>query len=68
LIKCAKREESSFSLVADALNIPLSECLLIDDTRLNVEGAKAAGWQALLFSDATELQRNVNGLVRARNI
>jgi FMN phosphatase YigB (HAD superfamily) len=68
LIKRAKPEESSFSFVADALNIPMSECLLVDDTPLNVEGAKAAGWQALLFSDAAELQRNVHSLLHAQNI
>jgi len=68
LIKCAKPEESSFSFVADALHIPMSECLLVDDTPLNVERAKAAGWQALLFSDAAELRRNVHSLLHARNI
>ena len=68
LIKCAKPEESSFSFVADALHIPMSECLLVDDTPLNVERAKAAGWQALLFSDAAELRRNVHSFLHARNI
>jgi FMN phosphatase YigB (HAD superfamily) len=68
LIKCAKPEESSFSFVADALHIPMSECLLIDDTPLNVERARATGWQALLFSDAAELQRKVHSLLHARNI
>jgi len=46
----------------------MSECLLVDDTPLNVEGAKAAGWQALLFSNAAELQRNVHSLLHTQNI
>jgi FMN phosphatase YigB (HAD superfamily) len=68
LIKRAKPEASSFSFVADALNIPMSECLLVDDTPLNVEGAKVAGWQGLLFHDAAQLKRELNDLLRYRNI
>jgi FMN phosphatase YigB (HAD superfamily) len=68
LIKCAKPEEASFLFVADALNVPMSECLLIDDTPLNVDRAKAAGWQALLFSDAQQLRRDLDDLLRYRNI
>ena len=67
LIKCAKPEESSFSFVSEALHIPMSECLLIDDTPLNVSRARAAGWQALLFSNAAELKRDVGSLLLARN-
>jgi putative hydrolase of the HAD superfamily len=67
LIQCAKPEETSFSFVANALNLQMSECLLIDDTPLNVSRAKAVGWRALLFSDAAQLQRDVSSLSRARN-
>ena len=68
LIKCAKPEKASFLFVANALNIPMSECLLVDDTPLNVDRAKAVGWQALLFSDAEQLQRDLNNLLHYRNI
>jgi FMN phosphatase YigB (HAD superfamily) len=68
LIKCAKPEESSFLFVATALNIPMSQCLLVDDTPLNVDRAKAAGWQALLFSDAAQLQRDLDDLLQYRNL
>ena len=63
LIKCAKPEKASFLFVANALNIPMSECLLVDDTPLNVDRAKAVGWQALLFSDAEQLQHDLNNLL-----
>jgi FMN phosphatase YigB (HAD superfamily) len=63
LIKCAKPESASFLFVADALNISMSECLLVDDTPLNVDCAKAAGWQALLFSDATQLRLELSHLL-----
>ena len=55
----AKPEESVFSFVANALKIRMSECLLIDDTPLNVNRSKAVGWHALLFSDAAKLQRQL---------
>ena len=61
LIACAKPEEASFSFVANALRIRMSECLLIDDTALNVNSARAVGWRALLFSDAAQLQRDLSG-------
>jgi FMN phosphatase YigB (HAD superfamily) len=63
LIGCAKPEEASFSFVANALKIRMSECLLIDDTPLNVTSAQAAGWRGLLFNDATQLRRNISNLL-----
>jgi len=62
-IKCAKPTQESFLFVANALNIQMSECLLVDDTPLNVDRAEAAGWQALLFRDAAQLKRDLNDLL-----
>jgi 2-haloacid dehalogenase len=45
----------------------MSQCLLVDDTPLNVDRAKAAGWQALLFSDDAQLQRDLEDLLQYRN-
>jgi FMN phosphatase YigB (HAD superfamily) len=64
LIECAKPEESSFSFVANALKIRRSECLLIDDTPLNVNRARAAGWRALLFTGADQLRCDISHLLR----
>lgn len=63
LIQCAKPEKASFSFVANALKMRMSECLLIDDTPLNVNRARAAGWRALLFSDPAKLQRDISILL-----
>jgi len=63
LIGCAKPEEASFSFVANALKVRMSECLLIDDTPLNVNRAKAAGWSALLFNNAAQMQRDISNLL-----
>jgi FMN phosphatase YigB (HAD superfamily) len=62
LIECAKPERTSFALVANALNLRMSECLLVDDTPLNVNTAKALGWRALLFRNAAQFQRDVSSL------
>jgi HAD superfamily hydrolase (TIGR01509 family) len=59
LIAHAKPEANAFSFVADALNLRLSECLLIDDTPLNVDRAWSAGWRGLLFRDAASLQHQL---------
>jgi FMN phosphatase YigB (HAD superfamily) len=59
LMACAKPEANAFSFVAIALKIRMSECLLVDDTPLNVNRARAVGWRALLFSDAAQLQHEL---------
>ena len=64
LIARAKPLKSAFSFVANALRIRMSECLLVDDTLLNVDRAKAAGWRGLLFRDAASLQRELSPLLR----
>jgi FMN phosphatase YigB (HAD superfamily) len=37
----------------------MSECLLVDDSPLNVDKAKAAGWHGLLFTDAVSFQHKL---------
>jgi epoxide hydrolase-like predicted phosphatase len=69
LIGCAKPEKEAFWFVANALKVQMSECLLVDDTPLNVERAKAVGWRGILFTSAAQLQRDVSDLLRApRNV
>jgi FMN phosphatase YigB (HAD superfamily) len=65
LIECATPQETSFSLVANTLKLGGAECLLVDDTPLNVNGAKAAGWHAVLFTDAEQLQYDISTFLHA---
>lgn len=46
-----KRDPSLFADVAADLQLPSGALLFIDDDPGNVERARAAGWQALLFDD-----------------
>jgi FMN phosphatase YigB (HAD superfamily) len=59
LIAHAKPRETAFSFVARALKLQMSECLLVDDTPLNVASAQAAGWRGLVFTDAGRLQNDL---------
>jgi len=59
LISHAKPRKTAFSFVARALKLQMSECLLVDDTPLNVESARAAGWRGLLFTDAARLENDL---------
>jgi len=43
----------------------MSECLLVDDTPLNVEKAKAVGWRGILFISTAQLRRDVSDLLQA---
>jgi FMN phosphatase YigB (HAD superfamily) len=65
LIGCAKPEKEAFWFVANALKVQMSECLLVDDTLLNVERAKAVGWRGILFTNTAQLQRDVSDLLQA---
>jgi putative hydrolase of the HAD superfamily len=56
LIAHAKPRLDAFAFVAKALNRRMPDCLLIDDTPLNVARAKAAGWRALTFANAPKLE------------
>ena len=45
-----------------AFGLEPSATLFIDDSQKNVDGAKAAGWQAVLFTDARTLQADLERL------
>jgi FMN phosphatase YigB (HAD superfamily) len=59
LIGWAKPSQTAFSFVADALKLQMSECLLVDDTPLNVERARAVGWRSFLFTNAASLRNRL---------
>lgn len=68
LIGCAKPQKEAFWFVANALKIQMSECLLVDDTLLNVESATAVGWRGILFTSPAELRRDLADLMPDRDI
>lgn len=52
----AKPDLEAFRTVAGLLGVPLEQCLFVDDTIANVDGAAAAGMQAAPFTDVGQLR------------
>jgi HAD superfamily hydrolase (TIGR01509 family) len=55
----AKPDVEAFKMVASLLEVPVGRCLFIDDTRPNVEGARAAGMQAEAFTGVGDLRERL---------
>jgi putative hydrolase of the HAD superfamily len=55
----AKPDTEAFRTVAKLLEVPIERCLFVDDTRPNVEGARAAGMQAEAFIGIADLRELV---------
>lgn len=68
LIGCAKPQKEAFWFVANALKVQMSECLLVDDTLLNVESAKAVGWRGILFTSTAQLRGDLDDLLVTRHL
>jgi putative hydrolase of the HAD superfamily len=52
----AKPDVDAFRTVARLLDVPAAACLFVDDIRSNVEGARAAGMQAEIFTTVAALR------------
>lgn len=57
-----KPDERIYRLHAETFGLTPVATLFIDDSAKNVEGAKAAGWNAVLFTGADRLAEDLNGL------
>lgn len=54
-IGLTKPDARGFAHIAETLESEPQHCLLIDDRQVNIDGARAAGWQALRFESADRL-------------
>lgn len=52
LAGCRKPSARIFEIAAEAAGAAPGECLLVDDMPVNCDGARAAGWQAVRFTEA----------------
>jgi 2-haloacid dehalogenase len=57
-----KPDRAIYDHHAAAFGLEPAATLFIDDSAKNVEGAKAAGWQAVLFTDAGQLAADLRRL------
>jgi len=58
-VRLIKPEPAIFALAAARFGLPPAELLFFDDHAPNVAAARAAGWQALQFHDATQCERDL---------
>ena len=54
-----KPDRAIYERHAQAFGLEPAATLFIDDSRKNVDGARAAGWQAVLFTDAAALKSDL---------
>ena len=54
-MKMMKPDREIFDAAAAEIGLPPAEILFVDDSRRNVDGALAAGWQAVLYRQGTDL-------------
>ena len=60
-MKMLKPSRGIFDAAAAEIGLPPSEILFVDDSRTNVDGALAAGWQAVYYAQGTDLRACVSG-------
>jgi 2-haloacid dehalogenase len=58
-LRAIKPERRIYDHHAETFGLAPSATLFIDDSPKNVDGAKAAGWQAVLFTSAEALERDL---------
>lgn len=59
-----KPDVAIYQCLCDRFHLSPSECLFTDDKLVNVEGAKAAGWQAIHFQNAQQYERELRTYLR----
>lgn len=61
VVKLIKPDRRIYDLHAETFGLDPSRSLFIDDAPANVEGARQAGWQAVLFTGAEKLTADLKG-------
>lgn len=60
-VKLIKPDVAIFEAHAEAFGLEPAATIFIDDAAVNIEGAKAAGWNAVLFTGAEKLRADLAG-------
>jgi HAD superfamily hydrolase (TIGR01509 family) len=55
-MKMLKPSREIFDAAAAEIGLPPAEILFVDDSPTNVDGALAAGWQAVYYKQGTDLR------------
>lgn len=60
-----KPEPDAFRLVADRMGLTPAKVLFLDDTDENIDGARAAGMQAMRIDPAGNVAENIRGILES---
>ena len=58
-VKLIKPDPAIFDMASQRFGVAPAELVFLDDHPANVAAARAAGWQALLFSDAAQAEQDL---------
>ncbi|MCR5785706.1 MAG: HAD family phosphatase [Eubacterium sp.] len=58
-----KPEKEIYEILLDRYNLKAEECVFIDDKEENIEGAKALGFETILFDDFENVHEKLNGMI-----
>jgi 2-haloacid dehalogenase len=61
-VKVVKPEPAIFQLLLTRANCPADQCLLIDDSTLNIEAAQKLGFASIRFQSPEQLERELQKL------
>lgn len=63
-VHVAKPEPAIFAMAAERLGLQPGECVMIDDSGENVDGAIAAGMKAIRYEDLHQLKHDLTALLK----
>jgi len=62
----AKPDVAIYEIMADKLGVKPDECVMVDDTQLNVEAAKNAGMRGVWFINTSQAKEEVNKILESK--
>lgn len=66
-VNIIKPDPKIFELMASRLGVLPSECVMIDDMSINIDGAKSAGMQGVVYVSVDQARFELNNLVGLHN-
>jgi len=66
-VHLVKPDPAIFKLMAEKLGVNTSECVMIDDILINIEGAKRAGMHGIVYTSPDQSQSELISLIEQNN-
>lgn len=66
-VKVIKPDPEIFRLMADKLAVHPNECVMIDDIPINIDGAKLAGMQGIVYKTLDQTRSELNNILGSVN-